>query len=234
MRPRHLCLLLSSVLIFLPSIVACSNGLSGNDSTADDQAAASMSSTEAGATYAVEGDVEETAAGTTQTSATITIVIDPATYSVTYYDGLNGSGATLGTNPGTIPVLWKSAVVVSTRPYSVTAQHGDGSSVIKSSITINNLAASSGLYTIAGSVEVDRTVTLSNGTTITTKTMHTLSYSVSATSGAIQKGGTASTTCTASINGGSGFTRTYSWYFEGNGTAVLTTERGTTLTVTVE
>ncbi|HTX73845.1 MAG TPA: hypothetical protein VMC79_13525, partial [Rectinemataceae bacterium] len=114
------------------------------------------------------------------------------------------------------------------------APHGNGSDTVISSITVNDIAATSGQKTVSGTVEVDRNVTLTNGTSVHTATVHQVQYGVSASDGSIQKGGTATTTCSIQINGGTTFTRTYSWVFEGNGSAVLTTERGTTVTVTVE
>ncbi|HTX72701.1 MAG TPA: hypothetical protein VMC79_07720, partial [Rectinemataceae bacterium] len=90
--------------LVLPLILSCSNSLSsGNDALADDQVAASMSSTEAGATYATAADLTQTTTGSaasgTQTSGSIVVVIDPPTFQVSYYSGLNGAGTYLGSTP---------------------------------------------------------------------------------------------------------------------------------------
>ncbi len=230
------------LLLLAASCSTSSSGTEGDDTMATDEVAASMGSAEAGASYVAASDIAEltgvsAAKSVVSARGTVTIVAGTRTITATYYDQLDGKGTVLGTTtspaPGTIPVGTLSAKIASTRPYTVAGARGNSTVAVDSSIVVNNPRSTTGTWSISGTIIVSRDIALANGNEVATATTHTLNYSVSASNGSIQKGGTASTTATIKVNSGRSFSRSYSWVFSGDGSAMLTTQNGSIVTVTV-
>lgn len=244
MKLRNLSALAVCAIAAAALLLSCSGtSATSDDSLANSEVQASMSSTEAGADYTVTADLAE-ATGTaakalsapsgSEARATVTITAGKKTFAVAYYDGLDGEGNELGSTPGEIPAGTQSAVISSTRVFAVDASRGDSTVTVTSSYVVNNIAMTTGSWEIAGTVEVLRNITLANGTSVACDAIHTLDWGVSASDGTIEKGGSASTIATVQVNDGRSFDLGYEWDFQGDGTAVMTTDRGSTVTVTIE
>lgn len=220
-----------------------SSSLTSDDSIADDEIAASMGSAEAGASSSLSADLAEatgTAAKSLQpaswarASTTITVTALSQSLTVTWYAGLDGTGAVLGSGIGAVPAGALSAKIESTRSYKISGPARSGTTEVTADLIVDDPAATTGTIGISGGYTVSRSMELSSGQACDSSITHTVVYEISAVDGSIQKGGSATTQASFSINGGRTFTRSYAWTFDGQGEANLSTQRGTVITVSLQ
>mgnify|MGYP001810048447 CR=1 FL=1 len=203
------------------------------------EASESMADSAGGALYVLEEELDALESAGTGASlvaaslagssrATVTIVPSWTSATRTYYDA---SGASIGSSYSS---LASSVTTTRNGSYTVTTSKTSGTVAIESTFTVSKLNdASSATWNITGKVKVIRDkTTVSGGRSLESLIVHDLILSVDKASHRVT-GGSASSTAELTINQRN-FQRTWSWEFSGNGTAVLTLSRGSTVTITVQ